>query len=207
MCNVLTRLSAMAPFVQGRSLRQLYPTQFMQNWPYHQVMPSCCINPACGRQMSYEEMFPADKNTPRALCPECYAEWTSAVTEQCPVCGDYLENWRIVNQTHQPHEVTFRLHDGRCLDYFSLLSGKALGQRVGIIDEACAYGAPQLQQDYVEEHYKKNGHRGEDRPPLRHVRFRAQQAGTYDFVPQRPVKTTYKGKMVKVMRKERRVGG
>jgi hypothetical protein len=136
--------------------------------------------------MSYEEMFPTNKNTPRAMCPECYAAWIREVTEQCPVCGDYLENWRVNNQRHQPHEVSFRLHDGRCLDYFSLLSGKALGQRVGIIDEACAYGYPQLQQGYVDGQHKKNVHR---------------QAGTNDFVPQRPVKTLYKGKEVKVIRK------
>ena len=206
MCNVLARLSAMAPFVQGRSLRQLYPAQFMQNWPYRQVRPGCCINPVCGRQMSHEEMFPAHKNTPRAMCPECYAEWTSAVTEQCPVCGDYLENWRVEKQRHQPHEVTFRLHDGTCLDYFSLLSGKALGQRVGIIDEACAYGYPQLQQGHVEGQYIKNGHKGENLPPLNHVRNRVQQSGTYDFLLQRPVKATYKGKEVKVIRKERHQG-
>jgi hypothetical protein len=206
MCNVLDRLSAMAPFIQGRALHQLYPAQFIQNWPYHQVRPGCCINPVCRRQMFHEEMFPSDEKTPRAMCPECYAEWTYTVTEKCPVCGDYLENWRVSNQIHQPHEVIFRLHDGICLDYFSLLSGKALGQCSGIIDEACAHGYPQLQQGYVEGHYKKNGHRGEDFPPLRRVRFGVQQAGTYEFVPQRSVKTTYKGKEVKVIRKERHQG-
>lgn len=201
MCNVLTRLSAMVPFVQGRALQQLYPAQFMQNWPYHQVRPGCCINPVCGRQMFHEEMFPADKNTPRAMCPECYSEWTSAVTEQCPVCGDYLENWRVDSQTHQPHEVTFRLHDGTCLDYFSLLSGKALGQSAGIIDEACAYGYPQLQQDYIEGQYKKNVQRADDPPLLRRVRFRDQQAGTYDFAPAKSMRATYKDKKVKVIPK------
>ena len=196
-----TTFSAMAPFVQGRALRQLFSAQFMQNWPYHRVRPGCCINPVCGRQMSHEEMFPADKKTPRAMCPDCYAEWTRTVTEHCPVCGDYLENWRVDNQIHQAHEVTFRLHDGRCLDYFSLLSGKALGQCSGIIDESYAYGPPQLQQGYVEGQYNKNGFRGENLLPLNHVRFRAQQAGTYDFAPAKPMRSTYKDKKVKVIPK------
>lgn len=212
MCNISARLQAVIPFIQGRSLYELYPNHFMQNWPYDRVQPYHCIG--CGRRMSHEELWPANRATPRAMCPECYSQWTSAFTERCPVCGDYLEKWRIDNQKCSPNEVTFRLHDGRCLDYFSLLSGKALGQDMSFLRDEYYVHPQQLprqmirheHQKYIDAQYVDIRHqprqilrvpapRQRALPlPQEQLRVPNQFKGSVESVP---VRRTYKGKRVK----------
>jgi hypothetical protein len=128
--NVLTIFSAMAPFIIDRSLYELFPAHFMKNLPYDRVRPYCCI--LCGKPMAQNEMFPPNRITPRAICSECWAALTASVNESCWICNDNLENWKIDRQYMQPRDLHFRLHGGKCRDYFSLVSAKALGQNTGI---------------------------------------------------------------------------
>jgi len=118
------------PEVRGKSLNQLFPQHFMDRLPYHKIKVGCCI--LDGRPMSRDEMEPDDK-TPRAICPECYAKWTSQVTEICPICGESLPYDRVEVQQDEPYEVALRIHDGKCLDYFSICSCKALGDDMSFI--------------------------------------------------------------------------
>ena len=130
--NVLTVFSAMAPYVRGRSLSELFPAHFMQNLPFNRIQQGCCI--FCIRPMAYEEMFPPDRLTPRAICPECWAALTANISEACWVCGNYLEDWKINQQRIQLSELHFRIHGEKCGDYFSLCSAQGLGQHTGIRD-------------------------------------------------------------------------
>ena len=218
MCDISARLQALIRSIQGRSLHELYPNHFMQNWPYDRVQPYQCIGIGCGRPMSYEELWPANKATPRAMCPECYSEWTSALTEQCPVCGDYLEKWRVDNQKCSPNEVSFRVHDGRCLDYFSLLSGKALGQDMSFLRDEYYVRPRQLprqtirheHQDYIDAQYVDLRHQPRQvlrvpaprqralPPPQEQLRVRGQ----FEEPDSVPVRRTYKGKGVKYIHRD-----
>ena len=91
--NILTVFSAMAPYIRGRSLHELFPSQFMQNLPFENVQTHCCI--LCLRPMSMEEMFPRRRLTPRAICPECWGAVTNDISETCWICGGYLEESKM----------------------------------------------------------------------------------------------------------------
>jgi hypothetical protein len=124
------------PKVRGKSLSQLFPQHFMDNLPYHKIKVGCCI--LDGRPMSRHEMEP-DNKTPRAICPDCYAKWTSQVTEICPICGESLPNNRVQVQREEPYEVALRIHDGKCLEYFATCSCKALDDDMTFLAEETGY--------------------------------------------------------------------
>ena len=130
--NVLTVFNAMSPFIQGRSLSELFAAHFMQNLPYGRFSPHCCI--VCGRTMDDQEMFPPDRLTPRAICPGCWAKLTSTLSRQCWVCGGDLGS-KFDRQRSQRHDLHYRIHGGICSDYFSLVSVRALGYVTGIRDD------------------------------------------------------------------------
>jgi hypothetical protein len=62
---------------------------------------------------------------------------TNVISKKCWVCDEYLENWKIEMQKLQRFDIHFRIHEGKCRDYFSLVSVKALGQDPGIVIEVC----------------------------------------------------------------------
>jgi len=130
--NVLTRFTAMAPHIMGRHLYEVFPGEFKQNLPFDRVRVGCCI--WCGNNMPHSEMFPRDRQTPRALCSSCWNQLTAGITTDCWVCEYRLEDSRIQAQMRNPHDLHHRVHDGECIDYFSLVSAKALGQNTGIIE-------------------------------------------------------------------------
>lgn len=121
------------PYVKGKSLNKIFPQSFLDRHPYHNVENGCCIQ--CGRQMRQNEMEPLGKS-PRAICPECYAKWTREVTKNCPICGDYLPNHKVQAQSSNPQEVSLRIHDGSCLDYFSIISCKVLYEDLYFLRDA-----------------------------------------------------------------------
>ena len=150
MCNVRTEhvdIMRNSPHVRGKSLSQLFPANFMANLPYDRVMVGHCIQ--CGRLMSRDEMQPPGRQTPRAMCQQCYDYWTSSQSDVCPICKEYLSNDKLNGQRMNPKEVSFRIHDGKCLDYFSIVSCKALGDDMSFLaDENQAYNFNQFQPDH-----------------------------------------------------------
>lgn len=164
MCNVLEKLNAIIPYIQGKDLNNLYPSQFIDNWPYSSVNPYCCIS--CGRRMTNNEMIPSNRATPRAVCLVCYNEWQSFIirTERCRVCGDYLEKWRLDRFRAHSQEISNRLHEGRCLDYFCLLSGKALGSDMSfLMDEIYSDPLQYTDAEYGDSIYNPAIHGHQDR--------------------------------------------
>ena len=137
--NILLRFHAVIPHLTGKFLAEVFPHHFIENLPYNSVEPYHCIHPNCGRLMSHFEMFPPDRLTPRAVCPQCWAKMTSGFTEECWVCGDYLEEWRWKNQKTQPRDLHYRIHGSYCSDYFSVISAKALGQDMSFLNENCGF--------------------------------------------------------------------
>jgi hypothetical protein len=149
MCNVLEKLNAIIPYIQGEYLNNLYPPEFINNWAYNSVNPYRCIS--CSRRMTNNEMFPSNRATPRAVCKVCYDKWQFFIirTERCRVCGDYLEKWRLDRFKANSQEISNRLHDGRCLDYFCLLSGKALGSDMSfLMDEMYSHPLQYTDAEY-----------------------------------------------------------
>ena len=94
-------------------------------WSYEKIKNGHCIG--CNRQMSQEAMYPSDRLTPRAMCPACYSGWTRTITKVCPICYNSLNFWQIKAQEFHPLDVSYRICDGLCLEYFSAMSSKALG--------------------------------------------------------------------------------
>ncbi|VBB45035.1 hypothetical protein TRIP_B350167 [uncultured Desulfatiglans sp.] len=111
-----------------KKLDKMFPAQFMEHIPYGTAQPGRCL--ICGKQMSHSEMHPSGRATPRATCESCYAQWAAdlSVTETCRVCGEYLEDSRMNQFRRNPREISNRLHDGRCMDYFAILSCKVLDE-------------------------------------------------------------------------------
>lgn len=131
--NVLTRFAAMQRCIMNKSIYRLYPDAWIENLHYTRLKEGCCIR--CGRDMAHGEMYPTDRLTPRAICPSCWTIMTVGLTTDCWICGDPLEKSRSVNQKNYPHDLHYRIHDGKCCDLFSLASAKVLGQKTGILED------------------------------------------------------------------------
>lgn len=140
--NVISRFSVMAPYIRGKALHELFPSNYMVNLPYAQFPVHCCIR--CGKAMSQHEMFPHGK-TPRAICPGCWNELTSSISVKCWVCHECLESSKIDMQMHNPRDLHHRMHGGKCADYFSLESARMLGYETGIREEHSIPNVPQIE--------------------------------------------------------------
>ena len=123
--DLIERLNALRddPNLTGKYLIQIFPQSFLDRHPYHNVGHGCCIQ--CGREMYPNERNPPGK-TPRAICHDCYSTWTSQVTEMCPICGEDLSDDKVKAQSINPKDISHRICDGSCTDYFTIISCKAL---------------------------------------------------------------------------------
>ena len=134
MCNVIANVDALrnSPHVTGKSLSQLFPQNMIKNLSFDSLQPGCCL--ICKRHTSHHEMFPQGR-TARAICPQCYANFTKDITEECPVCSEYLDSAQLNAQRHNPIEISNRIHSGRCMDAFSIASNYVLGQDMSFIKD------------------------------------------------------------------------
>lgn len=131
--NVLHRAQAIIPHLKNMYLSVYYPKEFMQNLPYNPVQPGKCIR--CYRNMAQHEMHPPGRITPRAICKECWAAMTSNLSQFCWVCGSLLDQGVLSQQQQAPQDLHYRIHGGKCADYFSLVSAKALGMDMEFWEE------------------------------------------------------------------------
>ena len=144
--NVRVRVDALRndPNVKGRYLSDLFPKGFFSRFPHKEIKIGCCLH--CNRSMTYNEMEPPDKLTPRAMHSQCFAELTNEITEECLICEGYLSNEKVNAQSHSPYDIHHRICEGRCMDYFSIVSCKVLGDDMSFLaDES---GQMSNQQDY-----------------------------------------------------------
>jgi len=152
--NILLLFHAVIPHLTGKFLAEIFSHSFMENLPYNTAQPYHCIHPNCGCLMSHFEMFPPDRLTPRAICPQCWTKMTSDLSEECWVCGDYLEEWRWKNQKIQPRDLHYRIHGSYCADYFSIISAKALGQDMSFLRDE-AHSLTREHPQYIDAQYQK----------------------------------------------------
>ena len=152
--NILLRFHAVVPHLTNKFLSEIFPHHFMENLPYNSAQPYHCIHPNCGRLMSHFEMFPPDRLTPRAVCPQCWTKMTSDLSEECFVCGEYLEEWRWKNQNTQPRDLRYRIHGSYCSDYFSIISAKALGQDMSFLGDE-AHSLTRENPQYIDAQYQE----------------------------------------------------
>lgn len=131
--NVLTYFNAMAPYIKGKSIYQLFPESFVENLPFARYQPFHCLGCAC--QMTPDMIMPPGKVTPRAICQNCWDQFTARFTGDCLVCNEPMEDAQVLNQQAAPKDLHHRIHGGKCRDYFSLVSARALGYETGILEE------------------------------------------------------------------------
>lgn len=189
MCNVRQIVSDGIGLMSGKTLSQVFPQDFMRRRQLESVMQGHCLT--CNRPLSHHEMFPANRATPRAMCPQCYDNWTRGYTNVCPIDGLPLDSWKIENQRSNPREVQHRLHDGLCLLYFSLLSCKVLGDDLSFIyPERSSQWIP-FGNDIIDMGAESQN------------QFHNQPARALEYQPLEPINrytgNTHKGKKVKIV--------
>ncbi len=104
----------------------------MQNLPHDKVQPGVVF--IVIGDMAQHQMFPPDKITPRAICESCWARLTAQVTIKCWVCGSVHDQQMLDYQRQAPQDIHYRIHDGKCMDYFALVSARALGVDTGVCE-------------------------------------------------------------------------
>lgn len=110
-----------------------YPAHFTKNLNPANAGHHECIG-GCGKHLGDHEINPPGRATPRAMCEDCYQAWGEKVKETglCGVCGEELGVPKMTKYLYNPQEVTNRLHDGLCLDYFCELSTESIKGGTGI---------------------------------------------------------------------------
>lgn len=112
--------------------------------------------------MSHQEMEPPDRITPRALHAKCFARWTSRISEECPICKEDLSDEKVNMQKVSPYDLHHRVCEGQCIDYFSILSCKALGDDMSFLADEQGKGSgsgpfqPEQTKDPVEALFQEN---------------------------------------------------
>ena len=145
--HTLHRTNPIIPLIRGSYLNQHYPGEYMQNLSHDRAQPGKCIK--CYRDMAQHEMHPPGRITPRAICEPCWARSTAQVTIKCWVCGSVHDQQMLDYQRQAPQDIHYRIHDGKCMDYFALVSARALGVDTGV----CEYPPPGLHPQEID--YKK----------------------------------------------------
>ena len=136
--HALHRASHIIPHIKGSYLYMHFPEEYMRNLSHDKVQPECCIY--CNGRMSQHQMFPPGKITPRAICESCWDRLTAQVTIKCWVCGSVHDQQMLDYQRQAPQDIHYRIHDGKCMDYFALVSARALGVDTGV----CEFPSPNL---------------------------------------------------------------
>ena len=130
-----------SPYVNGRTVEQLFPSVFIKKFPYYKAKESQCI--LCLGHMTHHELFPPDKITPRPMHQHCFEEWIWEITEECPICGEYLPNSKLQGQERHIKDIHYRICDGRCMDYYAYVASIVVGYRSRyIIGERSAVSKP-----------------------------------------------------------------
>ncbi|MFC1828035.1 hypothetical protein ACFL0O_00300 [Thermodesulfobacteriota bacterium] len=150
--HVIERFQAMASYLRGKCLNEIFPGRFMKNLVYAKYPPYHCIG--CGVPMTHDQMNPPDRITPRAMCTACWEKWRQWIEaqERCLVCFDVLSDDKFGNFLDNPYDLHNRLCVGRCADYFSLMSAYALGYDTGIRDIPQHQAYPQVQRINRDQH-------------------------------------------------------
>lgn len=131
--NVLYYFEHMRNHINGKSMNDLFPSQFFGNIPYNQLQRGHCM--VCHYPMTRDEMMPAHAQTPRAICPDCWIRLTSVPTVNCWVCNEELDANQLKHQDLNSHDLHYRIHvHDKCRDYFSLMSAFVLGCDTGVIE-------------------------------------------------------------------------
>jgi hypothetical protein len=137
--NSMHHFNAIAPWLKGKTIYELYPSEFRRTIDYLKVKPWLCL--FCERNMTQNDIQPQGRQTPRPTHAHCWNKVTSVINPECLICGEDLDDNQKSMQAQYPQDLHYRIHDtGKCLDYFSLCSAKVFGIDTGIIETV-----PQLQ--------------------------------------------------------------
>ena len=90
------------------------------------LMAGCC--PKCGRPLQDWERRPQGRAT-RSMCREDYEHWIAGrIDNNCFVCGDRLEDYKVQAQYQNPREVEHHICEGACKTVWTVLHNVALGE-------------------------------------------------------------------------------
>jgi hypothetical protein len=122
----------------GKSLNELFSPEIQREFPYHTVSKGYC--PSCQNLIPINEQFPPGR-TSRSLCQRCYYDLiTNKLGGMCLICRKPLPAYKLQGQANTPREISEYIHDGECIDYFTLIHCKVVGEDMSFVsDESPAY--------------------------------------------------------------------
>jgi len=124
MCEFSGRIKGLVPNMAGRGINEIFSANVQARFPYGSVRVGHCL--VCGAQLSDIERRPPGRAT-RSMCETCYGDLIVArVNEYCVVCGGRLPQYKVQAQIKNPRELRENIHEGECLDYFTLCHCKGI---------------------------------------------------------------------------------
>ena len=113
------------PNVKGKYLSQLFPQEILDMMPYRFIRYRQCLS--CGKTVEQYDMEPPDMVNPRAMHTKCFNRLAVRVSKKCIICKNILSEDKINGQSNSPYDSYYRICDGHCIDYFSIISCKIFG--------------------------------------------------------------------------------
>jgi hypothetical protein len=122
----------------GKSIHELFSPETQREFPYHTVNKGHC--PSCQNLIPINEQFPPGR-TSRSFCQRCYSDLiTNKFRGPCLICRNPLPAYKIERQVETPREISEYLHDGECIDYFTLIHCKVVGEDMSFLrDDSPVY--------------------------------------------------------------------
>jgi hypothetical protein len=148
--DVRARVDALRndPNVRGKYLNQLFPQKSLNMIPYQLLRYHQCI--FCGRTVEQYDMEPPDMVNPKPMHSKCFNRLAVRISKKCLICKNILSQDKIDAQSHSPNDSYYRICDGYCIDYFSIVSCKIFGDDMTFIADEL-----ELQPLYKQQSSKK----------------------------------------------------
>lgn len=153
------------PNVKGKYLNQLFPQEFLDMMPYRFIRYRQCLS--CGKTVEQYDLEPPDMVNPRATHAKCFNRLGVRISKKCMICKSILSEDKINGQSHSPYDSYYRICDGHCINYFSIISCKIFGDDMTFLaDELELQPLYQQQSSQEQQQYQQaNQPRPQLKPP------------------------------------------
>lgn len=141
MCEFRIRQNFLNQNQIHRIINDPFKSKIQTRFPYHGVREGHC--PSCHNLIPLEKRFPSG-HTSRSLCQVCYLNLIgSRPNTDCFICLEPLPAYKLQAQMAAEREIKEYIHDGDCLDYFTIVHCKVVGENQDYIENS-SYSTPQL---------------------------------------------------------------
>jgi len=132
MYNFTFHLENLKPKMAGRPYYAFFAIGIEARFRYHSVVVGHCL--ICGTVLSVVQPRPPGRAT-RSMCETCYEnEIVSRLNTTCFICGRRLPDIKITAQEINNRELTHNIHDGQCLEYYTIIHCKIGGEDMSFLD-------------------------------------------------------------------------